>query len=459
MPSSTLKIDGAKFILTLDPQRRIIRDGSVLIEGQRITRVGKASDLAGVQADRVIDGREMVVTPGFCNGHMHISYAHATRGIFPDDLGPDYLPTVFKLQSAMTEEEEYYTSLLAITELLKYGTTCFLDPGSTKYLEACMQAYEESGCRIIVGRHVTDKPNPLDLPVYSTSEATRLMEETIQKYDHRLDDRVRAWAMPFSGDFATRELLVSAKGLADRYQTGLTIHHGNSPSAVERSIKEHGKRPTEYLEEIGVLGPNVLLAHVIGLDEREIDCLVRTQTRTVMCPTAAMKSGSGTARVGMLPEMLEKGVTVGLGTDAGNNSNLVETMRSMYLAAIIYKDGRQSTTTIPAEAALEMATIQGAVALGLGDDIGSIEVGKKADLVLFDTRRPEWRTLFNPVNSLVYNVDGRSVDTVIVDGRVVVENQVPVFVDEWELIQKVQELGENLLARTGVSFPSRWPMV
>jgi cytosine/adenosine deaminase-related metal-dependent hydrolase len=209
MPSSTLKIDGAKFILTLDPQRRIIRDGSVLIEGQRITRIGKASDLAGVKADRVIDGREMVVTPGLCNGHMPISYAHATRGIFPDDLGPDYLPTVFKLQSAMTEEEEYYTSLLAITELLKYGTTCFLEPGSTKHLEACMQAYEESGCRIIVGRHVTDKPNPLDLPVYSTSEATRLMEEAIQKYDNRLDDRVRAWAMPFSGDFATRELLVS----------------------------------------------------------------------------------------------------------------------------------------------------------------------------------------------------------------------------------------------------------
>ena len=207
------------------------------------------------------------------------------------------------------------------------------------------------------------------------------------------------------------------------------------------------------------MGPNVLLAHVIGLDDREIDSLVRTQTKAVMCPTAAMKSGSGTTRVGMLPEMLEKGVTVGLGTDAGNNSNLVETMRSMYLAAIIYKDGRQSTTTIPAEAALEMATIQGARALGLGDDIGSLEVGKKTDMVLFDTPQPEWQTLFNPVNTLVYNVDGRSVDTVIVDGRVVVENQVPVFVDEWELIQKVQELGEKLLARTGVSFPSRWPVV
>ncbi|MCH8281430.1 MAG: amidohydrolase family protein [Chloroflexi bacterium] len=164
-------------------------------------------------------------------------------------------------------------------------------------------------------------------------------------------------------------------------------------------------------------------------------------------------------RTGLLPEMLEMGVTVGLGTDAGNNSNLVETMRSMYLVAVLYKDGREDVGMIPAETALEMATIQGATALGLGEEIGSIEAGKKADLVMFDTKRPEWRTIFNPVNNLVYNADGRSVHTVVLDGRVVVEDHEPLFVDQWELIQKVQELGENLLARTGISFPSRWPIV
>ncbi len=162
---------------------------------------------------------------------------------------------------------------------------------------------------------------------------------------------------------------------------------------------------------------------------------------------------------GMLPEMMNEGVTVGLGTDAGNNSNLLETMRSMYLTAVLYKDSRRDVAMIPAETALELATISGARALGLEEDIGSIEVGKKADLVLFDTKRPEWRTIFNPVNNLVYNADGRSVHTVLVDGRVVVENHQPLFVDEWELVQKVQQLGEDLLARTGVAYPSRWPMV
>ncbi len=459
MAETTLKIHGARFIMTLDPERRIIQDGSIIVEGQRIIQVGKATELESVKADRVIDGSEMVVTPGFCNGHMHISYAHATRGVFPDDLGASYLPNVFKLQGEMTEEEENYTSLLAITELLRYGTTCFLDPGSTKHLETCMKAYEESGCRIIVGWHVADRPNPLNLPVSSTAEAISMMDQTIQSFDNRLDGRMRAWAMPFSPSFSTEELLRGAKELADRYGTGLTLHFNNSPQAVEASLSQHGKRPAEYLEDIGVLGPSTLLAHCLGIDQGEVDVMARTGTKAVMCPTAAIKGGAGMTRTALLPELLRAGVTVGLGTDAGNNSNLVETMRSMYLAAVLYKDGREDVGMIPAETALEMATIKGAEALGLGDEIGSIEPGKKADLVLFDTKRPEWRTIFNPVNNLVYNADGRSVHTVIIDGKVVVENHEPLFVDQWELIQRVQKLGEGLLARTGISFPSRWPIV
>ena len=459
MAETMLKIQGARYIMTLDPERRIIQDGSIIVEGQRILQVGKAAELESVTADRVIDGSEMVVTPGFCNGHMHISYAHATRGVFPDNLGASYLPNVFKLQGEMTGEEEYYTSLLAITELLRYGTTCFLDPGSTKHLETCMKAYEESGCRIIVGWHVADRPNPLNLPVSSTSEAISMMGQTIQSFDNRLDGRMRAWAMPFSPSFSTEELLLGAKELADRYGTGLTLHFNNSQQAVEASLSQHGKRPAEYLEDIGVLGPSTLLAHSLGIDQREVDAMARTGTKAVMCPTAAIKGGAGMTKTALLPELLRAGVTVGLGTDAGNNSNLVETMRSMYLAAVLYKDGREDVEMIPAETALEMATIKGAEALGLGDDIGSIEPGKKADLVLFDTKRPEWRTIFNPVNNLVYNADGRSVHTVIVDGKVVVENHEPLFVDQWELIQRVQKLGEGLLARTGISFPQRWPIV
>jgi cytosine/adenosine deaminase-related metal-dependent hydrolase len=460
MQRQTLKIEGARFLVTVDASRRIIQDGSMLIEGQRIARVGKTAELKGVPADQVIDAHDMVVTPGFINNHMHISYAHAVRGIFPDDLNPGvYLANVFALQGAMNEEDEYYTSLLGITELLKYGTTCFLDPGSTKFLDACMQAYEASGCRIVVGAQVVDQPNPINIPVTTTQDAIAIMEKTIQTYDHRLNDRVRAWAMPFSADYSTQELLVAAKRLADQHQVGLTLHQSNDPPSIQASIERYGKRPIEYLESIGVLGPNVLLSHVIGLDDQEIEAMARTQTKAVMAPTAALKMGRGMTSKGKLPEMLQKGVCVSLGTDAGNNSNLIETQRSMYLVTVLYKDARQTTTVVPPETALEMATINGAKALGLDHEIGSIEVGKKADLVLFDTRRPEWRSLFNPINNLVYNADGRSVHSVIVDGTIVVQDHTPRYVDEWQLIQKVQGIGERLLARTGVHFPLRWPVV
>ncbi|MBT99058.1 MAG: hypothetical protein CL902_10585 [Dehalococcoidia bacterium] len=459
MPDATVKFEGARYIITMDPQRRIIANGSVVVQGQRILQVGKVEELAQVQADRVIDATDMVITPGFCNGHMHISYAHATRGIFPDDLGSAYLPNVFKLQAIMTEEEEYHTSLLAITELLKYGTTTFMDPGSTKYIDRCLDAYRQTGCRIITGIHVTDKPNPLGLPVSTTADAVEMVEQRIKEFDGQLNGRVSAWAMPFAPNMCTDELLQGCKRLADHHGTSMTLHYNNGQNYVETSVKETGMRPSQYLEKIGVLGENVTLAHMLGQDESEVEVLGRTGTRAVVVPTAAVKGGAGMTHIGLLPEMLDAGMAVGLGTDAGNNSNLLETNRSMYLIAVLYKDARQDSKTIPAETALEMATIQGAEALGLADEVGSLEVGKKADLVLYDTRSAEWQTLFNPVNNLVYNADGRSVHTVMVDGQIVVEDHKPLFVNEWELIQKVQGIGEDMLARIGLSFPPRWPIV
>ncbi|MFN8558782.1 MAG: amidohydrolase family protein [Dehalococcoidia bacterium] len=287
----SIKIDNARFVLTLDPERRIITDGAVLVRGKRIDRVGKAAGLRDITADRVIDAREMVVTPGFVNGHMHVSYAHATRGIYPDDLGNRYLPYVFTLQSVMTPEEEYHTSLLGITELLKGGTTCFVDPGSTKHVDACLKAYEQAGCRIITGAHVTDRPNPLNLPVYSTEEALARTESAITAYDGALDGRVRAWAMPFSAPFCSPELLRGAKALADRHGTRLTLHHSFSAQQVAVWVEQHGERPAQTLERWGVLGPNVLLAHALGLDQAEVEVVARTGTAVAAVPTAVKGRG------------------------------------------------------------------------------------------------------------------------------------------------------------------------
>ena len=459
MPEPTVKIDNARYLVTMDPERRIIADGSVAISGTRITRVGKASELADVVADTVIDASGMVVTPGFVNGHMHISYAHAVRGLFPDDLGAEYLPNVFRLQAAMTPEDEYATSMLAITELLKYGTTTFLDPGTTTNLDVCLDAYRQAGCRIIVGWNVLDRPNPLNLPVYDTDEAVRLTEDVIDRYHGALDGLVSAWAMPFSAESCSPDLLTATHAIAESKGTRSTIHFNNGGRWIQHCREEHGCTPTEYLDRRGALNSLMTLAHCLGIGDDEARLIGERGAAVVMCPTAAVKGGARMTRQGLMPELMEYGAVVGLGTDAGNNSNLLETLRSVYLAAVLYKDGRGDVGAIPAETALELGTIRGAEAMGLGDIIGSIEPGKAADLVLFDTRRAEWAALHNPVNSLVYNADGRSVHTVLVNGRVVVEDHRALFVDEGELVADIQQKGDALIKRAAVKFDSRWPIV
>jgi len=455
----TLKIDNARYVITVDGGRRIIQGGSILIEGSRISRVGKAAEMAGVGADRVIDARHMVVTPGFFNGHMHISYAHCVRGIFPDDQGSP-LKHVFALQNAMTEEEEYSTTLIGLLELIRGGNVCFLDPGSTKFPDACLQAYQDAGIRVVTGECVIDRDSPLALPRYPTDEAIKRIAAYIKKWDGKLEGRMRAWAMPFSAETCTAELISAAKRIADETGTGLTLHHNSGGAARKEYQARHGTTPTEYLEKLGALGPNVVLAHALGIDDAEIDCIARTGTAVAMCPSTAAKGGRGVGEHGRMPELLAKGVRVALGCDSPNNSNYLDMVRAMNMAAVQYKDARQDMRQIPAEQALEMATRHGAAALGGGDELGAIEVGKKADLILFDTQRPEWQALFNPVNNLVYNADGRSIHTVLIDGRVVVDAYRQSFVDEARLFARVQEIGEGLQARTGITFPrSRWPIV
>jgi cytosine/adenosine deaminase-related metal-dependent hydrolase len=456
--AATLKIDGARYVITVDGRRRILQGGSILVEGSTITRVGKTAELASVSADRVIDARHMVVTPGFFNGHMHISYAHCVRGIFPDDQGSP-LKHVFALQNAMTEDEEYHTTLLGLLELIKNGNVCFLDPGSTKFPDACLQAYQDAGIRVVTGECVIDRDSPLALPRYPTEEAIARTAAFVRKWDGKLAGRMRAWAMPFSAETATAELIRASKRIADETGTGLTLHHQSGGSARKDYQAQHGTTPTGYLESIGALGPNVVLAHVLGIDESEIDAIARTGTAVAMCPSTAAKGARGVGEHGRMPELLAKGVRVALGCDSPNNSNYLDLVRAMNMAAVQYKDARQDMRMIPAEAAVEMATRLGADALGQGKELGSIEAGKKADLLLFDTQRPEWQALFNPVSNLVYNADGRSIHTVIVDGRVVVDAYRQSFVDEAKLFAKVQQIGEDLQARTGITFPrSRWPM-
>ena len=456
MADNRILLHNASYVITMDGERRIIKDGSILVENDRIAAVDKTINTSQLEVNKVINAKDMVVTPGFINGHCHISYAHATRGIFPDDLGNDYLVNVFRLQDSMSSKEEFLTSLLAITELLSYGTTTILDPGSTKHVDLCMEAYEQTGVRLITGIQITDRENPYRMNVYSHDEALQTTESFITQYNGALEGKLHAWAMPFSPEYVGGPLLKDLKLLSDQLEVGSTLHITNAGRFKPDGSKES---PILALEEYGFVGSNVTLAHCVGLSDKEIASLASTGTAVITCPTNVVKNGGGYGKNFPLSGLLEANVRVGLGTDAGNNSNLLETNRSMYLAAVLIKDATGDTTQIPPEKALELATIDGAKALGLDSEIGSLEVGKKADIVMYDTLRPEWQSLFNPVNSLVYSADGRSVKTVIVDGNVVIEDYVPNFVDTEKLIREVQDIGMDMMKRNNVFFPQKWPIV
>jgi cytosine/adenosine deaminase-related metal-dependent hydrolase len=234
-----------------------------------------------------------------------------------------------------------------------------------------------------------------------------------------------------------------------------------SPAAMdpEGFLAQFGQRPMEHLDELGILDSNVVMAHCVHVDRREIDIMAARRCNVAHCPTTALKVAYGVTQIGMMPEMVEAGINLCIGTDGNNASNYSDLMRATYLVAGLFKDARRDATMFPAEKAYEMATLGGAKALLLEDEIGSIEVGKRADVVLHDRNRPEWTPLLNVANQLVYAADGRGVHTVFVDGRKVVDAYRLTTVDEDDLYRRAQLAGEAVTRRSGLPDLAKWPSI
>jgi cytosine/adenosine deaminase-related metal-dependent hydrolase len=223
-------------------------------------------------------------------------------------------------------------------------------------------------------------------------------------------------------------------------------------------VAEFGQRPMIHLAELGVLDSNVAMTHVVRIDDAELDAIVAAGTNVAHCPTTALKVAYGVTQVGKFPEMVQRGVNVSIGTDGNNASNYSDLHRATYLVAGLFKDGRQDPQMFPAEMAYEMATLGGARTLLLQDEIGSLEPGKKADVVLHDTDRPEWRPLLNVMNQLVWSADGRGVHTVFVDGRRVVDGGRMTTIDEARLYADAQAAGEEITLRSGLPDKAKFPV-
>jgi 5-methylthioadenosine/S-adenosylhomocysteine deaminase len=449
-------------VVTMDDSRRVIADGAIAIRGDRIVDVGKTAELtARWLAGSVIAGERFVVTPGLVNTHVHITGEPLTRGFVPDDT--PFLENVFAwltpIHTFYTEEDERISAQLAALEMLKSGTTAFLEAGTVRFIDPVVDGLAEIGIRARLGPWAWDLPQDPEAFRMSTAEAVSRMTYALDHYGSAADGRIQTWPIIIGHTCCSDELWRAAKQLSLERDTGLSFHM--SPAAMDPDgfLATFGQRPMIHLDELGVLGPNVILTHAVHVDDEEVAVLARTGTSVSHCPTTALKVSYGVTQIGKFPEMAAAGVNVAIGTDGNNASNYHDLMRATYLVAGLFKDARRDATIFPAEEAFAMATRNGARGLCAEHEIGSIEVGKKADLVLHDTYRPEWRPLHNVANQLVWSADGRGVHTVFVDGRRVVDDYRCTTVDEDSLLQQAQAAGEAILRRSGLPDRAKWPTV
>ncbi len=456
IPVDTLG-DGA-VVVTMNEQREVFAPGGVALSGDRIVAVGPADAVrARVQPREVVDGARFVATPGLVNTHIHVTGEPLTRGYVPDDT--PFEENVFvwlcPLYAAHGEEDERISAQLAAAEMLLSGTTAFLEAGTVRFVDAVVDGLCEIGIRGRVGRWVWDLPPEPEVYRQTTAEAIGHLEEELDRHgDQRA--RVAAWPMVVGHTTCSEELWRAAAGLAAEQGTGLNFHMSPAHLDPEGFLAAYGERPMVHLAKLGVLSDRATLAHGVHVDDEEIELLARHGTSVAHCPTTALKVAYGVTQIGKIPEMLERGVNVSLGTDGNNASNYSDLHRAAYLAAGLFKDARRDPTMIPAELAYEMATLHGARALCLQDEIGSLEPGKKADLVLHDRRRPEWVPLLNVANQLVYSADGRGVHSVWVDGRRVVDDYRLTTIDTGALYARAQTAGEAVVARSGLPDRRRW---
>lgn len=399
-------------VLTMDQDQTMIPDGVVAIQGDRIAAVGGRATAGACRALKVIDARGGIIMPGLVNTHTHAAMT-LFRGLADDLPLMSWLHDhIFPAEAALDHRKVYAGALLACAEMIMSGTTTFCD----MYLfeDAVAQAAQSAGMRAVVGEVLFDFPSPH----YGTWEQGLVYTERLIE-SYRGNPLITIAVEPHSPYLCAPELLNLAFGLACRHQLPLVIHLAETESEVQTLRQRYGRSPVEHLEALGVLAPNVLACHCVMVSETDIDRLKRCGVNVSHNPESNMKLASGIAPV---PELLAAGICVGLGTDGAASNNNLDLFLEMDTAAKLHKVNRLDPTVLDAATVLRMATIDGARALGLNERIGSLEPGKQADVILIDTYKPHLTPLYHPASQLVYAAKGSDVTSVIINGRVVMEN-------------------------------------
>ena len=455
----------ADWVITVDPQRRILTDGAIAIEGDRIVAIGKTKDLEPQysSARRVISARGRVVLPGLIDCHIHTAFQLA-RGLADEVSAQKFLfERMYPYEGLLTEEENYWSGKLCVLELLRNGVTTFIDSGNY-FPDQTARVVGETGVRCVVAKSAMDiAKSPFGaLPerfLETTEQALERAEAVVQKLNGCHGGRVRAWFQFRGISNSSDQLVTRLKELADRYHTGVQTHACFAKETVESCKTQFGMTEIERLERLGALGPNVLLVHSGWISPHEVEFVRAHNCKIVAAPSSSLHNAYGDLLMGKIPEFLEMGLAVGLGSDHAS-SGIVDLVQEMFLVAGAYKEVRLNTSVMPPERVVEMATINGARCGLWENEIGSLEVGKKADVTMFNTRMPQWQPLYNPVSNLVYRATGASVDTVICDGKILMEGRQLKTMDEEEIYRQVARLIPGILQKTKLEekIKPKWPI-
>ena len=407
-----------------------IEKTSIYTEKDKIAAIGKAP--SSFKEDIVIDGTDKLVIPGLINSHSH-AYMSFMRN-YADDLSfMDWLfGRVDPLEQKMTDEDAYWGASLGIMEMIKSGTTCFNDMQMNPFQTT--RAVKESGIRAVICRGLVGEGND--------EGGRRRIKETYDEMEFCKDcDRITFMMGPHAPYTCDEEFFRIVSDEAKKSNIGIHIHLSESVSEIEQIKEKYGCSPIEMAERNGIFDVPAIAAHCVQIDEKDMDILSAHNVSVVSNPVSNMKLGNGFAPI---PEMLKKGINICLGTDGAASNNALNMFHEMNHMALIHKGTHRTPECIGAGEVFNMATVNGARALGLGDVTGSIEVGKKADLAVLNVRTPSLQPVNKLLAGLCYSANGSDVETVIIDGKIVMKNRKLLTMDEELIYDKVNAIIQRM---------------
>ena len=427
-------------IVTMDKDRKVLHNAALAVSGDKIEWVGGISEIpSAYQAAIRISAQDKVIFPGFVNLHTHAALS-ILRGLADDKgLSPAYSPKVPQ-GVYLSPDEIYLFTLLGALEALRFGTTTIVD--NYIYSDRTVIALDQLGLRAVVSERLHDA-DLFQIPkgVYQFDEnlGNELLErniELVKNWQGHSNGRITCCIGTHAPDTCSTPYLEKARDAAEKLGLGMVIHLAQSHREQQEIQKRSGKRVTHYLNDLGLLGPQMIAGHCVFLSEDEMDLLAKSGTHVSHLSGSNAKAG----KKAPVNELLSRGMNIGLGSD-NMSGDMVEAMRMALIIARLRTDNNQA---LKAMQVLEMATINGAKALGMEDQIGSLEIGKKADLLMMNILQPHWTPLIDPVANLVHGGLGTDISLVMVDGVILVENGVVKSVDAQAVLRQAQKTAIEL---------------